>query len=163
MALAGLILGYFGSALYFLTGLFAAIAIPALGSWSAERMIKKDFEMARRLHSLMEVSARLPDAVPFPADAKIISKREYLEKLLAAGVITEEELRKIDERLSIANVSKNDPGTTICIRSKPSHRQKVGFAVVRVDGYGAIVFKAESPNAGEGGKEPPRNPPYLAD
>ncbi len=76
--------------------------------------------------------------------------------LVEGGYLTEEDAAKVGfENFSIGNVSEEDPGTTILLKSKQSWGKPL--IVVRKSGDGAI-YRSDKEDIGY---VPPRNPPFL--
>lgn len=162
MALAGLILGYCSIAFTFILGIVLALALPAMTAAVAQAQLTQDLSDARTLYSVMQMAAE-DGEVPFPADSGITSQKAYLALLADKDLLSESDVDLFTERLSIANVSRNDPPETICIRTKPGPNDRVGFSVLRMAGDGDVIARRNADNTGIIGKEPPRSPAYLTD
>lgn len=162
MALAGLIMGYCSIAFTFIAGILFALAVPAMTTAIAQAQLTQDLSDARTLYSVMQMAAE-EGKVPFPADSGVTSQKAYLGALVDEDLLAGSDVKIFTERLSIANISKNDPPETICIRSKPGPNDRVGFSVLRMAGDGDVIARRNAGNTTIIGKEPPRSPAYLTD
>lgn len=161
MALAGIILGCFS---FVVTILYIVISIPGFAGAFENVGLMSNLRHAAKVTTAMQDAARDTTDGQFnfalPADMGATNAREYIQ-LLVPKYITQEDADLLLENFMVGNVSHSDPTTTILFRSKgPESPVLKRFVVFRVDGTGNVlpVFRAD-----EAGKEPPREPAYLAD
>jgi hypothetical protein len=147
LALAGLIMGYLSIVV---TIVSIPFAIPAFKAAYGEALLTN----AKQVEQLIYKAAEKEDL--WPADAHITSASAYIDALVDRKALTSTEAtmcRSAD--LEIANLSGNDPDTTIFIRTRPN--ASGATAVFYKDGSGQIFQNGEKIE----GAPPAREPSFL--
>jgi type II secretory pathway pseudopilin PulG len=158
MALAGLITGYFGVAVLLL-GVIATLALPAITGSLEKEKAKQMLSNMKQLHlcvfqAQLDATTTGDTTIGFPASAKIKTKAE-LKKMLT-GYVSASDLDHLGfDKISVANVSDEDPADTIFLKAaSPDGRYTIIF---RKGGDGAIYRRGENILA----RDPPRSPAFL--
>ena len=157
LAITGLILGY----LSFIWTAFFMLLVSMDSGMPEKSQLTQDLHHARTMFGEMQTAASQSNGVPFPADIGAITKRGYLKKLVDEAYLTQADSDRLSARLSIGNISRNDPPETITLRSKPIDGQKSGFVILQMNGEGRVL-RQENDQLPEA-KDPPRTPAYLPD
>jgi len=156
MAIAGLITGYLG---ILTLPILAALAIPAITGAVERGKATQVLNNMRQIYLAVQMaqvdgSATGNAMLGFPASAEIASKADFKKMLVSGKYLTAEDLEHMKfDKISVANVSDDDPGDTIFLKAT-SGRYVVIF---RKGGDGAIY----RPGQNTFSHDPPRNPAFL--
>ena len=158
MALAGLITGYIS--IVILPLVLASLAIPALAAAQERAKARQTLSNMTQIHLALQTAAL--DAttdgdkkVGWPADAKMKSKADVKQMLISKGYLKAEELDKLHfDKISVGNVSEEDPSDTIVLQCKTDSGKFT--LVARKSGEVLILRPGQSP-----GNPPSRTPAFL--
>ncbi|MEI6278631.1 MAG: DUF4190 domain-containing protein [Verrucomicrobiae bacterium] len=160
MALAGLICGYLAVAV-FPVAILSAVAIPAIVQAKEKAKATQMLSSMKQIYLVIQQAQLdgMPTGNPklgFPADAKIKTKAELKQMLIAEKYVTAEDLDRMGfDKISVGNVSEADPSDTILLKATvPGGKSLIIF---RKGGDGAIYRPGQKPL----GSDPPRSPAFL--
>ena len=158
MALAGLITGYIG--MLILVPIFAALAIPAIAQARARAQGAQMLSNMKQIHLAMQ-QAQLDakttgnNKLGFPADMKFTSAAQVKQMLVENSSLTAADLDRLQfDKISIGNVSVDDPPDTILLQAKTNTGKST--IIMKKGGDGRIERAGQSV-----GRPPPRDPPFL--
>lgn len=158
MALAGLITGYIG--LFVLIPIFAALAIPAIAGATEKARAVQMLSNMRQIHAALQM-AELDGKTAgnsksgYPADMKFTSAAQVKEMLIVSEYLTAEDLEQLQfDKISIGNVSVEDPPDTILLQAKTDNGRST--IVLLKNGDGKVLRQGHT-----FGNPAPRNPAFL--
>lgn len=160
MALAGLITGYIGL-LVLPLAILVALAIPAIVSAKERAKMTQELSNMRQIHLAMQ-QAQLDGKTTgnpktgFPADMKFTSAAQVKKMLIENNYLTADDLNRLQfDKISIGNVSSDDPADTILLQAKSKNGRAA--IVFQKGGAGMITRAGQQPY----GRPPPRTPAFL--
>jgi type II secretory pathway pseudopilin PulG len=160
MALAGLITGYIGM-LVLVPAILFALAIPAIVTAKEKAKMTQWLSNMKQIHLVLQ-QAQLDSKTTgdsklgFPADAKYTSAAQVKKMLIENGYLKADDLDRLQfDKISIGNVSADDPPDTILLQSKPENGRSTIIFLKGGDG------RIERPGQQPSGRPPPRTPAFL--
>jgi len=152
IAVAGLITGYISVlVLPFIVGIMAALALPAVVTAKAKA---KDIQMLRTMRSIH--LAMMQAEMDGKSSGKFASKADVKKTLVENSFLKAGDFERLQfDKISIGNVSAEDPPDTILLQAKSENGRS--SIVVLKDGSGRIERVGQL----SFGRPPPRTPAFL--
>ena len=158
-AVAGLITGYISILIMAIVAIFTLLALPGIKMGVERSKAQEMLSNMKQIHLVLQQVAldgttTGDKTIGWPADAHLKSKAE-LKKMVVPAYISDGDYDRMQfDKISIGNVSENDPADTILLEYKPASG---GPAVVFLKSGDGQVSRAGQTF----GNPPPRDPAFL--